>query len=65
VLQAPCFDCFSLDPFPLIQDGLSAPEVDIRRRDVFQALVIAPVVVVIDKGFDLVFQIPWQEIVFQ
>lgn len=29
--QAPGFDCLSLDPFSLFQNGLAAPEVDIGQ----------------------------------
>ena len=47
--QASRFDGLPFDPFPLFQDGLAATEVDIGRGEVLQALVIAPVVVMIDK----------------
>ena len=46
MLQAPVLDGLSFDPFPFQQDGLAAPEVDIGGREVIQALVVAPVVVV-------------------
>ena len=39
--QAPGFDSLSFDPFSLLQDGLTAPEVDVGRGEVLQALVIA------------------------
>ena len=42
-------DGVAFDPFSFHQDGLAAPEVDIGRREVFRALVIAVVVVVIDE----------------
>ncbi len=51
--QAPGFDGISFDPFSLFQNGLAAPEVDIGRGEVLQALVIAPVVVGLDEGIDL------------
>ena len=63
--QAPGFDCLSFDPFSLFQDGLAAPEVDIGRGKVLQALVIAPVIVVLDEGFDLPPQVAEQVVVFQ
>ena len=49
MLQAPVLDGLSFDPFPFQQDGVAAPEVDIGGREVVQALVVAPVVVVLDE----------------
>ena len=34
-------DGVSFDPFPFEQDGLAAPEVDVGRRQVAEALVVA------------------------
>ena len=64
-MQASRFERLSFDPFPLLQNGFVAPEVDVRRCDVVQALVVALMVVVIDEGFDLGFEITGQEVVFQ
>ena len=64
MLQAPVFDGLSFDPFPFQQDGVAAPEVDIGGREVIQALVVAPVVVVLDEG-QLGFEITGQRIVLQ
>ncbi len=50
-MQASCFERLSFDPFPLFQDGFVTSEVDVRRRDVVQALMISLVVVVIDEQF--------------
>lgn len=63
--QAPGFDSLSFDPFALLQDGLAAPEVDVGRGDVLQALVIAAMVVMFDKGIDLLPEIAWQVVVFK
>lgn len=63
--QASRFDGLPFDPFSLFQNGLAAPEVDIGRGEVLQALVIAPVVVMIDKGIDLMPEITGQVVVFQ
>ena len=49
MLQTPVLDGLSFDPFPFQQDGVAAPEVDSGGREVIQALVVAPVVVVLDK----------------
>ncbi len=53
MLQAPVLDCFAFDPFSLQQDGLAPSEVDIGRREVFQALVVSLVIVVADELIDL------------
>ena len=63
--QASRFDGLPFDPFPLFQDGLAATEVDIGRGEVLHALVIAPVVVMIDKGIDLLPNVAGQVIIFQ
>ncbi len=57
MLQAPLFDGLSFDPFSVQQDGLATPEVDIGGGEIVQALVIAPMVVMIDEGRDLAFEI--------
>ena len=57
MFQSSLFDGVAFDPFTFHQDGLPAPEVDIGRREVFQALVIALVVVVIDEPADAGFEI--------
>ncbi len=55
--QAPVFDGLSFDPLSLFQNGLPAPEIDIGRCEVLQALVVASVIVVIDEGIDLLTEI--------
>ncbi len=50
VEQAALLDGLSFDAFTLKQDGLSFPEIDIGRRQVVDALVISPVIVVFDEG---------------
>ena len=64
-MQSPCFECLSFDPFPLFQNGFVTSEVNVGRRYVVQALMVALVVVVIDEGFDLRFKITGQEVVFE
>ena len=51
--QAPLVDGLALDAFAIEQDGLAVAEVDIGRGQIVQALVVALVVVVGDKGPDL------------
>jgi hypothetical protein len=65
MLQAPQFDRLSLDPFSLQQDGLAAPEVDVGGGEIVEAFVIAPMVVALDEGCDLGFEITRQEVVFE
>ena len=52
VLDGQFFDIFS--PF---YDGGVTPEVDIAWCDVADALVVALIVVIIDEGGDLVFEV--------
>ena len=65
VLQASLQDCLSLDPFAFQQDGLTASGVDVGRGQVAQALMVAPVIVVLDEGFDLGPEIARHIVVFQ
>ena len=44
--QASRFDGLSFDPFSLSQNGFTTSEVDVSGREVLQAFVVAPVVVV-------------------
>ena len=64
MLQASILDCLFLDRFPFSKNIFGTPEVDVRGSDVVQALVIAVIVVVIDKDSDLLLQIAWQVVVF-
>jgi hypothetical protein len=57
VLQATICDCLAFDPFAFEEEGLSAPEVDVSRSEIVEALVIAGMVVVLDEGGDLAFEI--------
>ena len=57
---ASLLDGFSFDLFPPFENGLAAPEVDVSRRQVVQALVVSTVVVVPDELLDAVFELSWQ-----
>ncbi len=63
--QAPGFDGLLFDPFSLFQNGLAAPEVDVSRGEVLQALVLSSVIVVLDEGVDLLPEIAGQVVVFE
>ena len=65
MLQAALLDCLFLDRFPFSENVFVTPEVDVRGSDVVQALVIAVIVVVIDKDTNLLLQVAWQVVVFQ
>ncbi len=65
VLQAPMVDSLAFDPFALFDDGFGPAKVGVGWRHVVEALVVAPVVVMLDEGADLGLQVAGQEIVFQ
>ena len=65
VLQAPFVDAVLLDPFSLLQDGLSASEIDVSGCQVLQALVVTPVIEAGDELADLPLEVARQEAVFQ
>ena len=65
VLQAPMFDGLSLDPFALFDDGRGPAKVGVGGGHIVQALVVALVVVMLDEGLDLAFEIAGQEVVFE
>ena len=60
MLQAPMLDSLSFDFLPFDQNGLAAPEVDVGGREVAQALVVTAVIVVLDEGLDLCFEVARQ-----
>jgi len=57
VLQATILDCFPFDPFSHLQNGLTATEVNVGGRQILQALVIAPMIVVLNEATDVGFEI--------
>lgn len=65
VLQAPMLDGLPFDPFSLFDDSCGPAEVGVGWRHVAQALVIAPMVVVLDEGADLGLEVAGQEVVLQ
>ena len=65
VKQASVLDGFAFDPFSFQQDGLTAAEVEVGRRQVVNALVVAQVIVVGDEGFDPKLEFAGQIIVLQ
>ncbi len=65
MLQATICDCLAFDPFAFEEDGLGPPEVDVSRSEIVEALVIAGMVVVLDEGGDLAFEIAGQVVVLK
>ena len=63
VLQAPMLNSLAFDPFALFDDGFGPAEVGVGWRYVVEALVIAPVVVMLDEGADLGLQVAGQEVI--
>ena len=47
------------------EDGLGPPEVDVSRSEIAEALVIASMVVALDEGRDLAFEIAGQVVVLK
>jgi hypothetical protein len=50
-------DGLAFDSFAFEEDGLGPPEIDVSRSEIAEALVIASMVVVLDEGRDLAFEI--------
>ena len=48
-----------------LSSDVAAPEIDVGRREIVEALVVAAMVVVIDRGRDLLLEINWEEVVFE
>ena len=65
MLQAPLFHGSSFGLFPLEQDGLARSCVDVGGRQVFQALMVAPMIEVADERVDLRLKVSRQEVVLQ
>jgi len=57
MLQAAVGNSLSFDPFPFCQDGWTASAVDIGWGEIVDALVVTAVVVVVDEGRDLGFEL--------
>ncbi len=65
MLQAPVFDGLAFDLLPFDQDGLAAPDVDVGGGEIAQALVVAPMIVMGDKGVDLGLEVAGQVVVLE
>jgi hypothetical protein len=65
VKQVSLSDGLSFDACAFEQDGLTSAEIDVSRRQIIQALMVAPVIVLIDERCDLRLQITGWVIVLQ
>ena len=65
MLQAAVCDGCTLDAFTLDEDCLGPAEVDVGQGEVVEALVITDVVIVLDEGVDLLFEIAGQIVVLK
>ena len=63
--QAAVLDGFAFDALTFQQVGLPPAQIDIRRVQIVQALVIAPVVILLDKLGDLSLQRARQVVILQ
>ena len=63
--QAAVLDGERFDLLPPFDDGLVAPEVDVGRGEIAEALVVPAIVVVMHEGLELLLEITRQEVVFQ
>lgn len=60
VLPGPAFDLFTFE-----QDGGATHEADVGGRQMVEALMVAAMIAVADKGGDLLFEIAWRIMVLQ
>ena len=65
MLQAAIGDSLAFDPFAFEENGLAALKVDVGQGEIAEALMVAAMVVVLDEGRDLAFEIAGQVVVFQ
>ena len=65
MVQAAVLDGLFLDLFSPFDDGGVTPEVSVGGCDVTNALMVTLVIVMIDEGADLVFEIAGQIVVLQ
>ena len=64
VLQAPIIDGLSLGPLTLLDDGGRPSKVSIGGCHIAQALMVALMVVMLDKRLDLRLKVIRQKIIF-
>ncbi len=65
MLQASVVDGLAFDVSALGENSSLSAEVDIGRREIFQALVVSSAVIILDECFDPVLRISVQEVIFE
>jgi hypothetical protein len=65
MLQAAMGDCLAFDPFAFEEDAFGPSKIDVSRREIAQALVVAGMVVMLDEDCDLAFEIAGQVVVLE
>ena len=65
MLQATVCDGDAFDALAFGDDGLGPAEVDVGRGEVFDALMVADVIVVFNEGGDLPFEVARQVMVVE
>ena len=65
MLQAAVCDGLPFGLLSLRQDGPAAFKIDVGGGEVIQALVVAPVIAVLDEGLDVGLERTRQRVVFQ
>jgi hypothetical protein len=65
MLQAAIGDCLAFDALAFEEDARGASKIDVSRGEIAQALVIAGMVVMVDEGGDLAFEIAGQVIMLE
>ena len=65
MVQATVLDGLVFDAPPFSQDGFAAPEVDVRRGQVANTLMVTVVVIMVDEGSDSGLQFPLEEVVLE
>ena len=65
MLQSSLSHGVAFDPFSLQEDGPVSAEVDVGGRQVLEAFVVAPVIVVLNEAHDLGLEIARQVIVLE
>ena len=65
MLQAAIGDRLAFDPFAFEEDAFGPSKIDVSRCEIAQALVIAGMIVMLDEGRDLPFEIAGQVVVLE
>src|SRR5271157_3975282 len=65
MLQAAVGDGLAFDPFAFEEDAFGPSKIDVSGREIVEALVISGVIVPLDEGGDLPFEVAGQIVMLQ